>query len=133
MNVFRTIPGIGVRSIVVPRPQRSFIQFASTMAAPNGDLNNTSAERARIEVAVDPAYNGVSLAIPSSEDDPDIRKSYRPFLHDWEEAKDDWVAQLELSTALRMVELQVLKRGDDRLRVVVLYGSMRQRCELQSR
>jgi arsenic resistance protein ArsH len=103
------------------------------MAAPNGDLNNTSTERARIELAVDPAYNGVSLAIPSSEDDLEIRKSYRPFLHDGEEAKYDWVAQLELSTALKMVEAHILKRGDDRLRVVVLYGSMRQRCKLHSR
>jgi arsenic resistance protein ArsH len=103
------------------------------MAAPNGDLNNTSAERARIELAVDPAYSGVSLAIPSSEDDPAIRQSYRPFLHDGEEAKDDWVAQLELSTALKVVQSQILKRGDDRLRVVVLYGSMRQRCELLPR
>jgi len=34
---------------------------------------------------------------------------------------------LELSTVLRMVDTQVLQRGDDRLRVVVLYGSMRQR------
>ncbi|CAN9139390.1 unnamed protein product [Alternaria alternata] len=97
------------------------------MATGFGDLNNTSAERARTELAVDSAYDGVSLAIPSSEDDADVRKRYRPFLLDGEEAKQDWVAQLELSTALKMVDTQVLKRGDDRLRVVVLHGSMRQR------
>jgi arsenic resistance protein ArsH len=127
MNLFRAIPRIGVRNTVILRPRRSFIQYHRTMATANGDLNNTSAERARAELAVDPAHDGVSFAIPSSEDDPDIRKRYRPFLQDGEEAKDDWVAQLELSTALKMVETQILKRGDDRLRVVVLHGSMRQR------
>jgi arsenic resistance protein ArsH len=131
MNVFRTIPRIGALKIAIFCPQRAFTQFACKMAAPNGDLNNTSAERARIELAVDPAYSRVSLAIPSSEDDPLVRKSYRPFLVNGEEEKDDWVAQLELSTALKMVETQILQRGDDRLRIVVLYGSMRQRCELQ--
>jgi arsenic resistance protein ArsH len=127
MNVFRAIPRIGVRSTVILRPQRSFIGYHRTMATANGDLNNTSAERARAELVVDPTYNGVSLAIRSSEDDPHVRKSYRPFLQDGEEAKNDWISQLELSTALKLVETQILKRGDDRLRVVVLYGSMRQR------
>ena len=127
MNVFRSIPRIGVRNTTILCPQRFIIGYTRTMATTNGDLNNTSAERARAELAVDPAYDGISFAIPSSEDDPDIRKSYRPFLQDGEEVKDDWVAQLELSTALKMVETQILKRGDDRLRVVVLHGSMRQR------
>jgi len=127
MNVFRSILRISVRSTVILRPQCPFTQFTRTMATGFGDLNNTSAERARTELAVDSAYDGVSLAIPSSEDDADVRKRYRPFLLDGEEAKQDWVAQLELSTALKMVDTQVLKRGDDRLRVVVLHGSMRQR------
>ena len=93
----------------------------------NGDLNNTAAERVRAEIAVDAAYHGLSLAIPASEDDVEIRKKYRPFLMDAEDAGQDWIAQLELSTALRMVDTQILKRGEDRLRVVVLHGSMRQR------
>lgn len=59
------------------------------MATGSADLNNTSAERARIELAVDSTYDSVSLAIPSSEDDADVRKSYRPFLLDREEAKQD--------------------------------------------
>lgn len=93
----------------------------------NGDLNNTSAERVRAEIAIDPAYHRLSLAIPASEDDVEIRKNYRPFLTDAQNAEQDWVAQLELSTALKMVDTQILKRGEDRLRVVVLHGSMRQR------
>ncbi|KNG52557.1 arsenic resistance protein [Stemphylium lycopersici] len=96
-------------------------------SVPNGDLNNTLAERARAEIAIDPSYQGRSLAIPPSEDDADTRKNYRPFILEGEHEKEDWVAQLELSTALKMVETQVLQRGEERLKVVVLHGSMRQR------
>jgi len=95
--------------------------------AANGDLNNTSAERTRAEIAIDPAYQRLSLAIPVSEDDAEVRQKYRPFLIDAVDAEQDWIAQLELSTALKMVDTQILKRGEDRLRIVVLHGSMRQR------
>lgn len=100
---------------------------------PNGDLNNTSAERARTELDIDPAYQGRSLAIPPSEDDVEIRKAYRPFILEGKDAEDDWVAQLELSTALKMVDTQLLQRGDERLKVVVLHGSMRSRYESVSK
>lgn len=100
---------------------------------PNGDLNNTSAERARTELDIDPAYQGRSLAIPPSEDDVEVRKAYRPFILEGKDAEDDWVAQLELSTALKMVDTQLLQRGDERLKVVVLHGSMRSRYEFVSK
>lgn len=93
----------------------------------NGDLNNTAAERARREHDVDPAYCKRSFAVPQIQDDPEVRKRYRPFLLDEETSENDWVSQLELSTALKMVESQVLKGGQERLRVLVLYGSMRNR------
>jgi arsenic resistance protein ArsH len=93
----------------------------------NGDLNNTAAERARAQIAVDPAYQGRSLAIPASQDDPVIRKSYRPFLLDEEKATNDWISQLELSTALKMAEPLTLNDGGERLKVLVLHGSMRER------
>jgi arsenic resistance protein ArsH len=96
-------------------------------AQANGDLNNTAAERARIELAVDPAYSDRSWAISAAEDDPVVRESYRPFLLDDEVTRNDWVAKLELSTALKMVDAQVLGGGEDRLKVLVLYGSLRQR------
>lgn len=93
----------------------------------NGDLNNTAAERARMELEVDPTYHNRSFAIHQSEDDADVRKRYRPFILDDEISQSDWVSQLELSTALKMVEAQVLNSGQDRLRVLVLHGSMRSR------
>ncbi|RMZ73299.1 arsenic resistance [Pyrenophora seminiperda CCB06] len=127
-RIYRFIQIINTCSTPPIPAQRCFSQFFRTMsAAPNGDLNNTLAERVRGEIAVDPAYQGLSLAIPASEDDVDIRRKYRPFIVEAAEAKEDWIAELELSTALKMVDAQILKRGEDRLRVMVLHGSMRQR------
>jgi arsenic resistance protein ArsH len=93
----------------------------------NGDLNNTAAERARTELAVDPAYRSCSFAISQAEDDAEVRKNYRPFVLDEEISKSDWVSQLELSTTLKMVESQVLNNSQERLKVLVLHGSMRNR------
>lgn len=93
----------------------------------NGDLNNTSAERTRTGTTIDPAYRTTSLAIPNAQDDTTMRTTYRPFLLDHTNAEDDWISQLELSTVLKMVDLNVLKRGEDRLKVLVLYGSLRER------
>lgn len=134
MKIYRSILSIGVRSTITSRPLRTSFQFARTMATtPNGDLNNTSAERARTELDIDPAYQGRSLAIPPSEDDVEVRKAYRPFILEGKDAEDDWVAELELSTALKMVDTQLLQRGDGRLKVVVLHGSMRSRYESVSK
>jgi arsenic resistance protein ArsH len=93
----------------------------------NGDLNNTAAERLRKEVAIDAAYHERSFAIASEQDDRAIRKSYRPFLINDELSKDDWISKLELSAVLKMVESLVLNAGEERLRVLVLHGSMRSR------
>lgn len=96
----------------------------------NGDLNNTAAERARAEIAIDAEYRDVSLAIPVSEDDNATRKQYRPFLLDERHAEQDWISRLELSTALKMVDSQILRNGGARLKILVLYGSMRKRSVL---
>ena len=93
----------------------------------NGDLNNTESERARNEISIDPTYSLRSFAIPKSEDDSIIREKYRPFLLNDEVSSDDWVAKLELSTILKMVEKHGLNSNDKRLRVLVLHGSMRNR------
>ncbi|PQE13017.1 arsenic resistance protein [Rutstroemia sp. NJR-2017a BBW] len=75
---------------------------------------------------VDPSYAGRSLAISEEEDDPAVREKYRPFLLDPEITASDWVSRLELSTALKMAEADIQTTGE-RLRVVVLYGSLRKR------
>jgi arsenic resistance protein ArsH len=93
----------------------------------NGDLNNTAVLRKTIRILPDPAYAKRTLAIPKGEDDSAIRVKSRPFLQHDEVASSDWVAKLELSTALKMVEADMQRTGGDRLKVMVLFGSMRSR------
>jgi arsenical resistance protein ArsH len=66
-----------------------------------------------------------SLALSESEDDADIRGKYRPFILAPDTA-DDWVNNLELSTVLDMAEND-LRDTNRRLKVLVLYGSLRRR------
>lgn len=93
----------------------------------NGDLNNTTAGRKRIELEVDPSFHAQTFAIAESQDDAEARKKYRPFLLDEETSKSDWISQLELSTTLKMVQDHVITSGQERLRILVLHGSMRNR------
>lgn len=123
MHFFR----IAIRTTSVNKTA-SICRFHTTaLRMTNGDLNNTAAERTRIRLEVDPSYRNQSFAIPQSQDDAEIREKYRPFILDEEISKSDWVSQLELSTALKMVENQIIGSGQDRLRVLVLHGSMRNR------
>lgn len=93
----------------------------------HGDLNNSYAARPRVEFVPDHSYSGRSFAISKDDDQPDVRERYRPFLLDESLETADWVAQLELSTAMEMVESEIINRGCDRLRILVLYGSLRSR------
>ncbi|KAK1774697.1 NADPH-dependent FMN reductase ArsH [Copromyces sp. CBS 386.78] len=92
-----------------------------------GDLNNVYAARATVQLAVDPAYSRRTFAIGAHEDDPAIRESYRPFLLPDDCVANDWIADLELSAVLKLVESEILLRTQDRLRILVLYGSLRSR------
>ena len=65
-----------------------------------------------------------TLALPESEDDPDIRNKYRPFILN-EDPTTDWVSTLELTTALQMAATSL--QTSPRLKVLVLYGSLRKR------
>ncbi|KAL5043517.1 hypothetical protein BDW71DRAFT_216252 [Aspergillus fruticulosus] len=64
-----------------------------------------------------------SLALPESEDDFDVRQKYRPFLLNDD---SDWVSKLELTTVLDLAEKD-LRQTNSRLKVLVLYGSLRRR------
>jgi len=92
-----------------------------------GDLNNTAAMREQQRLMADPEYRLRSFAINPQNDDPEVIKQYRPFLLSDEISDSDWVAGLELSTALKMVESELLSKGKERLNVLVLYGSLRSR------
>jgi arsenic resistance protein ArsH len=128
MIAFRTLH----QTVLGPRSNRTALRAAyaltHTMAVgTNGDLDNTAAARSRIDVTEDAAFRHVSLAIPPSQDDATVRRDYRPFLQDDGLAESDWISQLELSTALKMVDTHISQPGGERLRVLVLYGSMRTR------
>ncbi|KAM7213512.1 Flavoprotein-like protein [Rhypophila decipiens] len=100
-------------------------QITSTM----GDLNNTKAMREHVQPDLDPTYQFRSFAIPACDDDPDVRKRYRPFLLDEKISDSDWVAKLELGTVAKMVDTQLLGQGQgkERLKILVFYGSLRAR------
>jgi arsenic resistance protein ArsH len=125
MNVHRLLQRTAFRHSFALSARHSASRKMASVT--NGDLNNTAAERARIELTVDPTYRDSSLAISPSQDEPAVRNSYRPFLLEDDKVDQDWVAQLELSTVLKMVDFQVLRSGGDRLKVLVLHGSMRKR------
>lgn len=66
------------------------------------------------------------LAISEDQDDPEIRARYRPFLLDPEVESRDWISELELGATISMVQKH-LKETGSRLKVLVLYGSLRKR------
>jgi arsenic resistance protein ArsH len=103
---------------------------AATLSG-HGDLNNRHASRIAADVFVDSSYSHRCLAIRPHEDDADIRSQYRPFLLPEQLTAQDWVAKLELGAALKMVQTEILGKEADRLRILVLYGSLRQRFVLR--
>lgn len=70
-----------------------------------------------------------SLALPEGEDDADVRRMYRPFIFN-DDAAEDWVSNLELTTALDIAQKN-LQNTQQRLKVLVLYGSLRRRSYSQ--
>lgn len=54
-----------------------------------------------------------------------MRKQYRPFLLDERISDSGCIAKLEQATVAKMVDSELLAQGKDRLRILVLYGSLR--------
>lgn len=100
--------------------------MSSASVTINGDLNNTTAMRIVPASPVDTSYAYRSLALTKEYDDPVVRETYRPFLLDQHIMASDWVSRLELSTVVKMAEADIDATGE-RLRVLVLYGSLRKR------
>ncbi|KAJ6016295.1 arsenic resistance protein ArsH [Penicillium herquei] len=91
----------------------------STVAQPGPTVPDFVNGHESIQFPVHP-----SLAIPQTEDDAEIRQKYRPFILD--DAAEDWISTLELTTAMDLAA-QELKKSNNRLKVLVLYGSLRRR------
>ncbi|KAI0395042.1 flavoprotein-like protein [Xylariaceae sp. FL0594] len=67
-----------------------------------------------------------TLAISEDEDSPQIRAKYRPFLLDPQTTANDWISELELDDVTALAQQDLEKTGS-RLKVLVLYGSLRKR------
>ena len=87
----------------------------------NGDLNNTASMRVVLKPQRHPDFAFRSLAIPVS-----VHSRYRPFLLPDKIQYDDWVSRLELATVTEMA-YNDFKLTGARIKVLVLYGSLRQR------
>jgi hypothetical protein len=92
----------------------------------NGDLNNAAAMRKATAPKRDPNFAYQSLAHSASEDDPVVRATDRPFLLSEETQQTDWISVLELATVTKMA-YQDLQETGSRLRILLLYGSLRKR------
>ncbi len=112
------------------RPPRLFRLCTTTYrtAAPRSQsgLNHTSAARPFVTMKAGADSGLRSLAIRECDDEPGIREKYRPFLLGKEDDKADWVDDLELDTVIELAAENMQKTGE-RLKVLVLYGSLRQR------
>ncbi|KAH8700204.1 arsenic resistance protein ArsH [Talaromyces proteolyticus] len=95
----------------------------STMAYPTEE-QFTTAEIEDIPKKLD-LIQPQSLALEEIEDSAEIRQKYRPFILN-DNTATDWVDQLELHTVLNMAERHV-RDTKKRLKVLVLYGSLRKR------
>ena len=92
----------------------------------HGDLTNTSAARPDTFIEADKEYRYRSLAISEKDDDPRIRSTYRPFLLDKKTNNGDWIEDLELATVTKIAAEDIARTGE-RLKVLVLFGSLRER------
>jgi arsenic resistance protein ArsH len=92
----------------------------------NGDLNNTSVMRDVELPKRNPAFAYRSLALGPTDDDPVIREKYRPFILPEHVRSTDWTSKLELATVTLMA-YEEIRRSKSRLRILILYGSLRKR------
>ena len=92
----------------------------------NGDLNNVASMRAADPPKRNPDLAYRSLSLQQREDDAVVRAKYRPFLLSDEVHRSDWISRLELATVTELAYNDLLRTGS-RLKVLVLYGSLRKR------
>lgn len=102
------------------------ISSKSEQPLTNGDLNNTASMRITLKPERRPDFAYRSLSISASMDEPTIRSKYRPFLLPHTVQQQDWVRRLELATVTELVYNDLRITGE-RIKVLILYGSLRQR------
>lgn len=106
---------------------RAFYSTPATMSSPpTPGATSALANSNGISLTTRHVASPSTLAISEEQDDPDIRSKYRQFLLPSDHGVDDWVADLELDAVTAMVRDDIEKQGS-RLKVLVLYGSLRKR------
>lgn len=103
------------QSISCTRPTFRSLISTSRMMQINGSIDTQS------------RLGQPDLELSETDDDIAVRSKYRPFLLDERVAKSDWISKLELETVERMVQTDLDANKAERLRVLVLYGSLRAR------
>lgn len=103
----------------------------STSTASNTELENTRTRCHDAGIESKPSL-AHSLAIEERNDDPAIRQKYRPFLLGTTATAVDWINGLELDGVMEMAARDLSNTGE-RLKVLVLYGSLRLRSVLRKR
>ncbi|KAN0070656.1 Flavoprotein-like protein [Elaphomyces granulatus] len=131
-RIFQLLPllprYLSASSSIVPLFFNHFRQLTSMIAsdhtlAANAACNSLPSTQPDI---ANSAVADLSLTPFASPEDAAISLKYRPFLMDESIMKNDWVSQLELRTVMKMAHDDLLKTGK-RLRILVLYGSLRKR------
>lgn len=121
-------PNICLSAVLSRQFWTSSGRFTSTQRSFQGVLNGLAAEQPFPRSAVNAERKRVSCAIRESHDDPDVRQRYRPFLLPERIASSGWIADLEMSTVMKMAYEEMNRYQGARLKVLVLYGSLRERC-----
>ncbi|KAG0125909.1 flavoprotein-like protein [Tuber indicum] len=65
--------------------------------------------------------------VPVAKIGEELSRKYRPYLLPRDEMEKDWISELELDTVERISREHLLERGEEPLKVLVLYGSLRVR------
>lgn len=108
------------------RPLINGYADAATNSHANGDLSKSEVPSTSSKnINSKPESGQQTLAIPQGEDDPQIRERYRPFVLEVE-PENDWINELELDAVMDMADRD-LQGTKQRLKVLVLYGSLRRR------
>jgi hypothetical protein len=115
----------------ISKSHPSMRPFSHTRQLLQSQLLQLTSRMGSLEVGLRTLAQCHSLAISESEDDPEVRRKYRPFLLPADVEANDWISELELETVIHVAEKD-LARTQSRLKVLVLYGSLRQRFVLIS-
>ena len=103
-------------------PPRAFLKIPRTMT-----IDSSVSSVASASLSTSSPANHFPLAISRPEDDASIRERYRPFLLSDEVMANDWISRLELDAVEQIVAKELDGSRDGRLKILVLYGSLRKR------